>query len=482
VRVARTDIGTLRKPEITAQGFLKVEGYASKAGVFVYHRGDGTEVRELRPRDEVFSLKALSSYEGAPLTLHHPSEKVTAKNAKRHSIGTVLQPARRDGDHVAVTMMICDADAIEAAKRGTSQLSSGYTVEIEDKAGIDPEFGRYDCVQRNIEINHQALVDRARAGDTARIRLDRADDGYMIGAAVLTSIVDGHQHSLDMSDTRNGIGSTSWANSEGSESGHSHEWVRNTDGSIAIAVNEGHTHTLLSASDKTDGRSKPTKTKGQGMPPDKSKSNKTDATPNLENILQAAKVELATVRTRADSAEAELAKQQTRADVAEGQVVELRKLLEDAQADRNDVAAAEERAAQIRVLEDEKKELQEKLDAANDPEAMRLAVKARVSLERISGPVLNLDSMDDMTDREIMIATLEKCGRKDLADEPDAKIAGRFSELMSNRSSNQKELDKLILSAKKPEPRSDVRSKREEYLEKQNNSWKPAQGSTQKGA
>ena len=33
----------------------------------------------------------------------------------------------------------------------------------------------YDFIQRNIRANHVAIVDRARAGDSARIRLDSAD-------------------------------------------------------------------------------------------------------------------------------------------------------------------------------------------------------------------------------------------------------------------------------------------------------------------
>jgi hypothetical protein len=52
-------------------------------------------------------------------------------------------------------------------------LSCGYTCDLEKAedgakwCGID-----YDFIQRNIRYNHVAIVDRARAGDDARIRMD----------------------------------------------------------------------------------------------------------------------------------------------------------------------------------------------------------------------------------------------------------------------------------------------------------------------
>src|SRR4026207_69959 len=52
-RAIRFDIGMLRSPKVTPQGFLKVDGSASRPGVFLYQNPDGSERRELRLPEEV---------------------------------------------------------------------------------------------------------------------------------------------------------------------------------------------------------------------------------------------------------------------------------------------------------------------------------------------------------------------------------------------------------------------------------------------
>src|SRR5579872_2612672 len=68
-RVLRHDRGELATPVRTPQG-LRVEGYAARAGIYPYVR-NGKIVRELRPRTEVLSEKALAGYEAAPITNGH---------------------------------------------------------------------------------------------------------------------------------------------------------------------------------------------------------------------------------------------------------------------------------------------------------------------------------------------------------------------------------------------------------------------------
>lgn len=64
--------------------------------------------------------------------------------------------------------------------------------------------------------------------------------------AVLTSIVDGHQHTIDLEDPACSYSdslSTSYQTSEGATEGHSHAWVYDgTTGVITIALDSGHTH------------------------------------------------------------------------------------------------------------------------------------------------------------------------------------------------------------------------------------------------
>ncbi|HEY1814888.1 MAG TPA: DUF2213 domain-containing protein [Kofleriaceae bacterium] len=256
----RYDHGELAKPVKTEQGFLRVDGYVSRPGIYEYvnshddeKRGlgkAGVVRRELRPRDEVFRSDSLAGFEDAPVTLGHPRKMVDPSNAQALRVGVVKTAARRDGDRAAATMLIDNPKAIAAIETGKRQLSPGYRIDEDLTSGTDPEFGRYDLVQRNIRINHLALVDRARGGSDLMVRMDgvaafaveRSDDwqdGDGPSVTALTTSVEGHQHSLVISDDG---GCTSLATAEGADSPHRHEWIRGIDGTITIAENAGHTH------------------------------------------------------------------------------------------------------------------------------------------------------------------------------------------------------------------------------------------------
>jgi hypothetical protein len=168
-RVARYDEGQLQKPRRTAHG-LRVEGYASKAGVYRYARADGSVSLELRPDDEVFSSESLASYEDAPITDGHPGKLIGGDTTLRAKLAKgIVRSARRDGDKVAIDGSLHDG----APDR--SELSPGYTVRIDETAGVDPKHGRYDRIQREIRVDHLALVDRARGGRECQLRLDGED-------------------------------------------------------------------------------------------------------------------------------------------------------------------------------------------------------------------------------------------------------------------------------------------------------------------
>ena len=50
------------------------------------------------------------------------------------------------------------------------ELSCGYNLRLDETPGVW-EGQPYDAIQRDIEINHLALVDKARAGEQARLNL-----------------------------------------------------------------------------------------------------------------------------------------------------------------------------------------------------------------------------------------------------------------------------------------------------------------------
>jgi len=170
----RIDRGLLRSPRRTAAGTLRVDGVFTRAGVFVYRNPDGSERRELRLPEEVFRKDALASFEGVPVTDDHPPVMVAPSNVKQYARGVTQEGVRQDGDLVVGSLMITDPELIAKVESGKVQLSCGYEVDEDATPGEDPRYGRYDVVQRKIRGNHLAIVDVARAGPEARVRMDAA--------------------------------------------------------------------------------------------------------------------------------------------------------------------------------------------------------------------------------------------------------------------------------------------------------------------
>lgn len=165
IRMTRTD-----------EGYLTGEAKVARVGIQSYQDGDGNVIREYRPVSEVFSADSVSSFKNTPVTMGHPAEKiVTSENAKRLSIGHVGENIRPDGEWLVMPLTITDAEAVREIEDGaTIQLSGGYMANLDATPG-EYEGMTYDAVQRDIRGNHVAVVQRARAGDEARINLDAAD-------------------------------------------------------------------------------------------------------------------------------------------------------------------------------------------------------------------------------------------------------------------------------------------------------------------
>ena len=160
--------------EYTDEGFLRVPGRAARTGVQEYvarelgltDRAPDDIVKVMRPPEEVFASDSLASFAGADITVEHPNKMVDAYSFKSVSVGTVAGNATRDGDFVVVDMIIKDADGIKTAEAGKVQLSVGYTAQYDSNV---PDGAGYEFIQRDIRVNHIALVDRARAGAQARL-------------------------------------------------------------------------------------------------------------------------------------------------------------------------------------------------------------------------------------------------------------------------------------------------------------------------
>lgn len=163
--------------ERTDQGYIKVPGKVARTGVQQYlaqelqlnDRKPDEVVNVYRPPEEVFAEESLASYENADVTDDHPSEMVSADTYRQHAVGNTVGPGRPESDYVVVDMLIKDASAIDAVENGKAELSAGYENEYHYEPGTAPDGTPYEYVQRNIRINHIALVDKARAGQEAKL-------------------------------------------------------------------------------------------------------------------------------------------------------------------------------------------------------------------------------------------------------------------------------------------------------------------------
>lgn len=153
----------------TPEGFVMDSPIVGRTGIQIYRNADGSERREYRPPEEVFKADALASMRGKPITVDHPANGVDTTNAALHTIGTVLTEGRKsdDGATVVADIVLHMPERIGDRR----ELSLGYNVDLEMTPGVSPQGERYDAIQRNIAINHCAVVARGRAG-VARLNMD----------------------------------------------------------------------------------------------------------------------------------------------------------------------------------------------------------------------------------------------------------------------------------------------------------------------
>lgn len=169
----RFDSIPLSDTYFTPEGYLIDNPILTRVGIFEYHNPDGTIRRELRLPEEVFAAESLASYKGKPVILTHEAGLVDVDNVQQEHIGTILSEGMQDGENVRAQIVIHDAESLDY---GLRELSLGYTQTPDETPGVwngQP----YDAIQRNIQINHLALVEKARAGEQARLNIDGEEQG-----------------------------------------------------------------------------------------------------------------------------------------------------------------------------------------------------------------------------------------------------------------------------------------------------------------
>lgn len=174
-RVSRYDSGELKKARLSSQGYLKADALATRAGIFLYKKADGSIQRELRPPEEVFHPDSLESLSEVPVTNNHPQQSLNAENTKLLAVGYTGSDVSKAGDFVKCGVTVFDKNSInEVMSGGKRQLSGGYTCNLDMNPGIW-NGQQYDAIQKDIRYNHLAIVQNGRAGEMAAIKLDSQD-------------------------------------------------------------------------------------------------------------------------------------------------------------------------------------------------------------------------------------------------------------------------------------------------------------------
>lgn len=180
------DTVPVSRPRITKDGYLAAEARVARTGIQIYYAGelglDGDpyrEVRVYRPPEEVFAADAMQSYAHRPLTVDHPRELVDASNWDEYAKGHTGDEVLRDGQFVRVPMLLMDAKAVKEWDSGKRELSMGYTMDLDVTSGTTEDGEPYEAVQRNLRMNHLALVTRARGGSELKLGDDQPEDSIV---------------------------------------------------------------------------------------------------------------------------------------------------------------------------------------------------------------------------------------------------------------------------------------------------------------
>lgn len=174
--LTRYDSAPIDKVTQDAQtGFIHITDVPiARVGVFPYLKADNSVEMEAKLPTELLSDSTVSSADSKPVTNDHPTELVNQRNASKYMKGFTADNAHVDNDTLKVDMIITDADLISEINKGKQELSIGFETEIIPEKG-EYKGVAYDSVQRNIQINHVAVVEHGRAGHSVRLIGDSAE-------------------------------------------------------------------------------------------------------------------------------------------------------------------------------------------------------------------------------------------------------------------------------------------------------------------
>lgn len=174
--LTRYDTAPINRITQDAQtGFVHIKNVPiAIVGVFPYIKADGSVEMEAKLPTELLSEVTVDSANSKPVTDNHPDELVTQVNASKYMKGFTATNAHVENDALKVDMTITDKSLINEINKGKQELSIGFETEVVPKKG-EYKGVAYDSVQKNIQINHVAVVEQGRAGHSVRLLGDSAE-------------------------------------------------------------------------------------------------------------------------------------------------------------------------------------------------------------------------------------------------------------------------------------------------------------------
>lgn len=170
IRIDQNEMPTVEKTE---EGYLRGQAIVTRTGVFIYRNEDGSERRELRHPDDILTQDSLETLKNIPVTINHPPELVNSSNTDQYMVGATGEQVQVDGQHIMTSLSIMHNPAVyEIEQNQKNNLSLGYHCDLVEEQG---EFRGmpYDYRQKNVVYNHLAVVNVARAGNDARLNINK---------------------------------------------------------------------------------------------------------------------------------------------------------------------------------------------------------------------------------------------------------------------------------------------------------------------
>lgn len=155
-------------------GILRGRAILAKEGVYRYSDQSGAVWWEYVPKSTLADPAWIDTLKLAPVTLNHPTEMVTADNARYLAVGAIGDGVVMLGDRLASPIAVYAREAVDAAQTTHKEISLGYYADIEMRSG-EWQGQKYDRVQVNRRANHVALVEHGRHGHDVRLVTDAAD-------------------------------------------------------------------------------------------------------------------------------------------------------------------------------------------------------------------------------------------------------------------------------------------------------------------